>query len=443
MAPTSSTNTNRTALEKAHRVYKFTVSEKSLDTVKATLPLVGKAGTDFTKHFYKRMFTAHPELQNVFNQTNQFLGGQPKKLLKTVALAAQAAIETGELPGEAIEGIAQKHASLNVTKEQYEVVGEHLLGTISDLLTSDQGVLDAWAELYGNIASVFIEREAEITEEVASSPGSWYGRRTFVLDNKEQLSATIIRYRFRPKDGKPTPDFEAGKYTTIWAPVQGEGPYGTFTEQPRHYTLALPRKTEDANTSMSITVKKQGLVSSLLEVANIGTEWELSAPYGVFVMSGVEQLWLTPQNTPIVFISAGVGVTPVLAMLENIYVTRPASWLHVAQDGHIHVYRDRLREIAAVREGELQRRVWYSNPRDEDGPPGIETETDPAKFNMARYHYRGRMNILDAPFDQEILHLANEVTQYFMCGPVGFMDAMSDALIKLGVDKKRIHSEVF
>ena len=49
------------------------------------------------------MFKSHPELQNVFNQTNQAIGGQPKKLLKTVAIAAQAAIDTGELPGEAIE----------------------------------------------------------------------------------------------------------------------------------------------------------------------------------------------------------------------------------------------------------------------------------------------------------------------------------------------------
>ena len=65
-------HSNEEALEHAHRVYKFGVSQKSLDTVKATLPLVAKAGTDFTKHFYKRMFTAHPELQNVFNQTSQF-----------------------------------------------------------------------------------------------------------------------------------------------------------------------------------------------------------------------------------------------------------------------------------------------------------------------------------------------------------------------------------
>ena len=72
MASPTAPSANREAFEKAHRVYKFNVSKESLDTVKATLPLVAQAGTDFTKHFYKRMFTAHPDLQNVFNQTSKY-----------------------------------------------------------------------------------------------------------------------------------------------------------------------------------------------------------------------------------------------------------------------------------------------------------------------------------------------------------------------------------
>lgn len=364
-------------------------------------------------------------------------------MLKTVALAAQAAFETGELPGEAIEGICQKHAALHLTKEQYDVVGEHLLGTIRDLLTDDQDVLNSWGALYGDIASVFIMREAEITKEVESLPGSWSGRRTFILDNKELQSGTITRFRFRPKDGKPTPDFEPGKYTTIWVPIEGKGPYGTFTEQPRHYTLNVPRKREDQNKSLSISVKDQGQVSHLLRNAEVGSEWQFSAPYGVFVMTGVEELWLTPQETPVVFLSGGVGITPVLAMLENIYVTRPATWLHVSRDGSVHAYRDRLREIASVREGDLQRRVWYSNPLPEDRPPNITEADDPIKFNLAPYHYHGRMDLLHANFNKEILHLDNPHTHYYMCGPEGFMEDQKDALVKLGVDEKRIHSEGF
>ncbi|CAB9509098.1 Is involved in NO detoxification in an aerobic process [Seminavis robusta] len=388
-----------------------------------------------------RMFAGNPELQNVFNQTNQTLGGQPKKLLKTVALAAQAAIATGELPGEAIEGICQKHCALHVGPDAFGVVGANILGTIEDLLTKDQAVLDAWGALYGDIANVFITREAEINKEVAAVPGSWSGRRKFVMAKKEKVSSSVTRFKFEPVDGQPTPDFEPGKFTTIWVPVEEEGPYGHYSEQPRHYTLAVPRKKEDANTGMSISVKKDGLISRILHAAETGTEWELSAPHGCFVMSGVEKLWLSSQDAPVVFISAGVGITPVLAMLENIYVTRPATWLHASQDGAVHPYRERLREIAAVRGGELQRRVWYSNPLPEDGHPG-GNETSPHMFNVAKYHYEGRMDLAMSELE-EITHLGNEEAHYYMCGPEGFMDAQRDTLVKLGVAEDRIHWEGF
>lgn len=294
----------------ADTIYKFGVAPENIETVKATLPLVGAAGTDFTKHFYKRMFAANPELQNVFNQTNQALGGQPKKLLKTVALAAQAAIETGEMPGELIEGICQKHAALHVGSEAYDVVGANLLGTIEDLLTDDKAVLDAWADLYGDIASVFMTREKEIMDEVASIPGSWIGRRAFKLVEKEKVSSLITRFKFEPLDGKPTPEFTAGQFTTVWAPVDEDGPYGHYTEQPRHYTLAWPKENEPKDKCMSISVKKEGLVSRMLHAAEVGTQWDLSAPHGCFVMSGVEELWLSAPDAPIVFLSGGVGITP-------------------------------------------------------------------------------------------------------------------------------------
>jgi nitric oxide dioxygenase len=427
--------------------YKFTLSSQDLDTVKATLPLVGEAGTAFTKHFYKRMFKAHPELLNLFNQTNQKFGGQPKKLLKTVAIAAQAAIETGELPGEAIEGICHKHAALLISPESYAIVGEHLLGTIEDLLTTDPQVLAAWGALYGDIVGVFQAREKQLVDEMANTPGGWKGRRQFELVKKEVMSDVITRFKFVPTDGGLTPIFKPGKFTTIWVEVDADGPYDHYTEQPRHYTLALPRNDEEnPDKSLSISVKKEGLVSTLLHEAPEGSTFDLTAPYGCFDLSGVERMWLSDPKTPIVFISAGVGITPVLAMLENIYVTRPASWLHAAQHGNVHAYRDRLREIAAVRTGEFQRRVWYSDPSSEDGPPGGNEAKTSSMYNLAKYHYAGLMDLPSAEkadFDPEILHLNNPATQYFLCGPPAFMTAQIEGLASMGVDESNIHHEGF
>jgi nitric oxide dioxygenase len=294
----------------ANTVYKFSVTPAHIETVKATLPLVANAGTDFTKHFYRRLFAAHPELQNIFNQTNQTLGGQPKKLLKTIAVAAQAAIETGELPGELIEGISQKHCALNLQPEAYDLVGTHLLGTIEDLLTTDKAVIDAWADLYGDIKNVFITRESEIYQETATIPNSWVGKRKFILADKVKLSSGIARFMFEPVDGQPVPHFTPGKYTTVWASVNEEGPYGHYKEQPRHYTLNLPMNDDEDGKYLFISVKKDGLVSSLLHTAAIGSEFELSAPFGCFVMSGSEKLWLASADAPTVFLSAGIGITP-------------------------------------------------------------------------------------------------------------------------------------
>lgn len=428
----------------ADTVYKFNVTPEHMATVQATLPLVGKAGTAFTKHFYGRLFAAHPELLNVFNQTNQALGKQPQKLLKTVAVAAQSALDTGTLPGEAIEGISQKHVALGIGKEAYDVVGAHLLGTIEDLLTDDKAVLDAWADLYGDIANVFITRERELAEEKASIPGSWMGRRSFRLAGKEKLSTVITRFKFEPVDGQPTPKFEPGQFTTIWAKVDEEGVHGRYTEQPRHYTLALPREGEDADHSMSISVKKEGLVSRMLHKAEVGSNFDLSAPQGCFTMSGVEKMWLSEGDAPIVFISAGVGITPVLAMLENIYTTRPATWLHASMNGDVHAYRDRLRGIASVRAGELQRRVWYEEPLETDGTAGGD-ETSPHLFNLAKYHYNGRMDLQHPSItdSDHVLHLDDSNASYFLCGPPAFMDAQKDALLNLGVSGDRIHWEGF
>lgn len=425
-------------------IHKFTVSEGTLETVKATLPLVAAAGTDFTKHFYARLFKEHPELMNIFNQTNQAKGGQPKKLLQTVALAAQAAIDTGELPAEAIMSICQKHTALNISPDAYAIVGQHILGTIEDLLTDDKAVLDAWGALYGDIVKAFVTEEEKIRDEMMNTPGGWIGKREFKLVRKETLSTTITRFKFEPVDGKPTPVFKPGKYTTIWAKIDSEGPYGHYTEQPRHYTLALPHNPENMTNSMSISVRKQGLVSSLLHDSPEGSTFELSAPFGCFDLSGVEKLWLAEEDAPVVFLSAGVGITPVLAMLENIYVTRPSSWLHSASYGSVHAYRNRIREIAAVRNGQLKRRVWYSRPTPEDGPAGGDEE-DPIKYNLAKYHYRGRMDLLsvEKELPSEMLQLDKEKAQYYMCGPPGFMAGQKKALMSLGVDESRIHSEGF
>jgi len=275
-------------------------------------------------------------------------------------------------------------------------------------------------------------------DKLEKTPGAWIGRRKFRISKKEDVSDIICRITFHPVDEKPVPEWEAGKYTTVWVNnLKETGKYGEYSEQPRHYTLAKPvtDPEHDITKNLKVSVKKEpnGIVSTLLHNAKVGEEFELSAPLGAFKMSGAEKLWLLEDTTPVVFLSAGVGITPVLAMLENIYTTRGATWLHANADGHAHAYRERLRHIASVRSGDFQRRVWYGNPSPEDGEPGGED-------NSAKYHYKGRLDLNQV---KELTHIGNPKAQYYMCGPPPFMDAQIAALKKLGVAEDRIHYEGF
>jgi ferredoxin-NADP reductase len=112
----------------------------------------------------------------------------------------------------------------------------------------------------------------------------------------------------------------------------------------------------------------------------------------------------------------------------------------------VHAYRDRLTDIAAVRSGELQARVWYSDPSVEDGVPGSNEAKNLTMYNLAEYHFAGRMDLPSAEktdLDPDVLHLNEPTTQYCVCGPPGFMKAQMEGLASLGVDKSRINYEGF
>lgn len=251
------------------------------------------------------------------------------------------------------------------------------------------------------------------------------------MEKREAVSADVVRFAFAPVDGGAVPEYIAGKYTTVWA----QGPEildGKFT-QPRHYTLNLPRDSDDKTKHLNISVKKAGLVSTYLHSLSVGNEVELSAPFGCFNTMGNEEIWTKDATAPVVFLSGGIGITPVLAMLENLHDTQPVSWLHASQNGDYHPYRERLQRLASVRGGKLVRKVWYSDPTAEDGAPAADD-------NTANYHFKGRMDF--GQLDGE-LHLDNKNTQYYMCGGPEWQTATAGALQAAGVSGEQMHSEAF
>lgn len=121
------------------------LSQKTIDVIKSTVPVLEVHGTTITTVFYKNLFEAHPELLNIFNHANQKKGRQQNALANTV-LAAAKHIDQLETIIPVVKQIAQKHRSLAVKAEHYPIVGEYLLGAIKEVLqdAATEEILQAW-----------------------------------------------------------------------------------------------------------------------------------------------------------------------------------------------------------------------------------------------------------------------------------------------------------
>src|SRR5699024_9107915 len=108
------------------------LSQETMDIVKATVPVLEQHGNAITKRFYERMLSEVPELNNILNQTNQRIDGQPTALPKTVYAAATMLDNLGAILPR-VKQIAEKHKSLMIKPEQYPTVGKYFLLAMKDV----------------------------------------------------------------------------------------------------------------------------------------------------------------------------------------------------------------------------------------------------------------------------------------------------------------------
>ncbi|OQP30898.1 NO-inducible flavohemoprotein [Pantoea latae] len=384
---------------------------QTIATVKSTLPAVAAVGPKLTAHFYDRMLSQHPELKNVFNMNNQRNGDQREALFNAIcAYGANLDNLAALLP--AVEKIAQKHTSLLIKPEQYAIVGENLLATIKELLNPGEEVLAAWGRAYGVLADVFIQREEAIYQETEQLQGGWRGTRAFRISAIEAQSAVIKSFTLTPVDGGPVAPFKPGQYLTVQL-----HPVEFAFQQNRQYSLT---HTSNGKT-YRIAVKRdaQGSVSGWLhEKAQVGDVLELTAPHGDVFMD-------VATDTPVALISAGVGVTPTLAMLHALAEQQhaaPVTWLHATENGAQHAFADEVAQTGA-RLRDFTKRVWYRVPEAADA---------------GRFDAEGTMDLAS-----ESARLQDARTQFWLCGPVGFMQFVAGQLRDAGVEASRIHYEVF
>ncbi|MBS0493763.1 MAG: NO-inducible flavohemoprotein [Proteobacteria bacterium] len=395
------------------------LTQKTKDIVKATAPVLAEHGNDIIKCFYKRMFEAHPELKNVFNMVHQEQGQQQQALARAVYAYAENIEDPSSLMA-VLKNIANKHASLGVRPEQYPIVGENLLAAIKEVLggAATDDIISAWAQAYGNLADVLMGMESDLYKQSAAQLGGWTGWRTFAVREKRPESSVITSFILEPADGGPVVNFEPGQFISIAIDVPALG-----LQQIRQYSLSdMPN-----GRSYRISVKREGggaqpagYVSNLLhDHVNVGDEVKLAAPYGTFHID-------VNAKTPIVLISGGVGLTPMISMLKRAIQDpqRQVVFVHGARNSGVHSMRDRLRE-AAKTNANFHLVVFYDAPLPQD-------------VAGSDYDFAG---LVDVKTIKDSILLPD--ADYYICGPIPFMRMQHDALKQLGIREARIHYEVF
>lgn len=396
------------------------LTQQTKDTVKATAPVLAAHGYDIIKHFYRSLLGTHPELKNVFNMRHQERGQQQEALARAV-YAYAANIEDPSCLNAVLEGIANKHASLGVKPEQYPIVGEHLLASIKAVLgdAATEDIISAWAQAYGNLADILMGRESQLREHTVEEPGGWVGWRQFVVKAKQPESAVITSFVLEPADGGPVVNFEPGQYTSVAVHVPRLG-----LRQIRQYSLS------DAPNGHSyrISVKREagpnpgeeGYVSTLLhDQVQVGDSISLAAPYGNFFID-------VNATTPVVLISGGVGLTPMISMLNRVLQSpgREIVFVHGARNSAVHAMKDHLRSVAAQHPN-FKTFIFYDAPLPQD-----QQGKD--------YDFPG---IVDIDKIADAVKLAD--ADYYICGPIPFMRLQHDALIARGIKEPKVHYEVF
>jgi nitric oxide dioxygenase len=317
-----------------------------------------------------------------------------------------------QLPEQLLSRIAHKHASLGITPAQYDVVHEHLFWAIADVLGDavTPEVAAAWDEVYWLMAYALINQERGLYSARGVRPETVW--REWEVAEKIQETDEVVTFRMRRTDHHLVKTSLPGQYVTVQVPM----PDGV--RQPRQYSLTRADDGEHRQFSVKRVRgegKPDGEVSNLLcDTIGVGDRLTMSLPFGDVV--------LDDSGRPVVFASAGIGITPMAGMLSHLAAAGsqlPITLLHADVDEASFALRHQvLDDLRALRGSTAH--VWYERGAESSLP--VEA-------------HAGVM-------DLDEVKLPDDAT-YYLCGPLPFMQAVRSSLIERGVSARDIQYEVF
>ena len=255
-----------------------------------------------------------------------------------------------------------------------------------------------WQQSFAELLTAHENSSEATAPPIGVEPG-WRGFRTLRVAATHRESESVVSIEFETTDGALLPAALPGQFLTLRVPAGDPAPL-------RSYSLSSSGVRE--RYRISVKRESRGRVSSWIhDNLRAGTVVEAAAPRGDF--------YLGDEADPIVLVSAGIGITPVLAMLHALAARRSAReicWLHITRDKHSLVFGDEVAELIAALPNARQR-VFYTA---HDGRPGAAAVA--------------------------ALGLPRDAIAY-LCGPEHFMTDMRAALTAAGIEAPRIHSELF
>lgn len=389
------------------------ISSNSRLLIKASVPVLREHGLTIAHCFYRNMFATHPELRNLFNMGNQARGAQQASLAAAV-FAYAANIDNPTALNPVLERIAHKHAAVGIKPAHYPIVGRYLLGAIREVLgkAATPELLTAWDEAFWLLAGELIAAEARLYSHTGHTAGDLMPLQVsrVIRESDEALS-----FLLQTANGQSPGKFQPGQYVSVAVTVDQAGQH---LRQLRQYSLC---GTPTAN-SWRICVKRlsgggtgpAGCVSTFLHTrVNEGDTLWISAPYGNFTPP-------TDRKRALALLSAGVGVTPMAAVLSALPTdgVQPVLFAHAARSTRDRVLVDEISKAQQRLRG-LTSLLFLERPAPhEEGLPGRMTLPEKA---------------LSAFRDAD----------FYMCGPLPFMQAQWQQLSEWGIPPERLHREVF
>ncbi len=244
---------------------------------------------------------------------------------------------------------------------------------------------------------------------------SWEGNRVFVVDKKVAENNIITSFYLKPEDGKPLASFLPGQFLPVELDIPGEkGPV------KRTYTLSDSPNQADY---YRLTIKREpaGLASIFFhDQIDVGTKINAKVPGGKFHLN-------MGADKPVVLLSGGVGLTPMISMLNTICEEdkgRKTWFLHGTRGRNEHCMDEHVRSLAAAN-ANVSAHIVYER-------------TDPDSIKGEHYDSEGYIT-------GELLRdlLGGTDYEFYLCGPPPFMKAVYNALCDWGVDENAIHYEFF